>query len=137
MRANSPVPCALIAPPLDLLRLLSDCSALARKNGYELNYNREIVGLGLANFAGAMSNCYTTTGSFSRSAVNNNAGAQTPLAQFVCSWTVGFVLIFLTSYFARVPMNILGSIIVVSVAGLVELEQIVYLYKVNRLDMCW
>ena len=48
--------------------------ALARKNGYELNYNREIVGLGLANFAGAMSNCYTTTGSFSRSAVNDNAG---------------------------------------------------------------
>lgn len=48
--------------------------ALARKNGYELIYNREIVGLGLANFAGAMSNCYTTTGSFSRSAVNNNSG---------------------------------------------------------------
>ena len=49
--------------------------ALAKLNGYELNFNREIVGLGLSNFAGALSNCYTTTGSFSRSAVNNNAGA--------------------------------------------------------------
>ena len=48
--------------------------ALAKKNGYELNYNQEIVGLGLANFAGAMSNCYTTTGSFSRSAVNDSSG---------------------------------------------------------------
>ena len=48
--------------------------ALARKNGYRLHYNREIIALGLANVAGAMSNCYTTTGSFSRSAVNNNAG---------------------------------------------------------------
>jgi hypothetical protein len=41
---------------------------------YELKYTREIIGLGLANFAGAMSNAYTTTGSFSRTAVNNNAG---------------------------------------------------------------
>lgn len=49
--------------------------ALARKNGYRLSYNREIIGLGLANFAGAMFNCYTTTGSFSRSAVNNASGA--------------------------------------------------------------
>jgi MFS superfamily sulfate permease-like transporter len=48
--------------------------ALARKNGYELDYNREIIGLGLANFAGAMSSCYSTTGSFSRSAVADNAG---------------------------------------------------------------
>ena len=57
-----------------LMMLMPVCRALARKNGYELAYNREIIGLGLANFAGAMSNCYTTTGSFSRSAVNNNSG---------------------------------------------------------------
>jgi MFS superfamily sulfate permease-like transporter len=44
------------------------------KNGYELSYNQEIVGLGIANFAGAMFNSYTTTGSFSRSAVNNSSG---------------------------------------------------------------
>jgi hypothetical protein len=49
-------------------------SALARKNGYQLAYNQEIVGLGLANFAGALFSSYTTTGSFSRSAVNNNSG---------------------------------------------------------------
>jgi MFS superfamily sulfate permease-like transporter len=49
---------------------LSPCS----KNGYELSYNQEIVGLGIANFAGAMFNSYTTTGSFSRSAVNNSSG---------------------------------------------------------------
>jgi len=45
-----------------------------RKNGYELSYNQEIVGLGIANFAGAMFSSYTTTGSFSRSAVNNSSG---------------------------------------------------------------
>ena len=58
------------------------------------------------------------------------AGAKTPLCQFVCGWVVGFVLIFLTTYFARVPTNILGSIIICSVASLVEYEQSVYLWKV-------
>lgn len=53
-------------------------SALARKNGYTLAYNQEIVGLGLANFAGAMFSSYTTTGSFSRSAVNNASGGAAP-----------------------------------------------------------
>ena len=65
-------------------------------------------------------------------------GAKTPLAQFVCGWVVGFVLLFLTTYFARVPTNILGSIIICSVASLVEYEQIIYLWKVNKLDLlCW
>lgn len=61
---------------------------LCRKNGYELSYNQEIVGLGIANFAGAMFNSYTTTGSFSRSAVNNSSGG--------CTWvtaTVGMCLL--------------------------------------------
>ena len=60
------------------------------------------------------------------------------MAQFVCGWVVGFVLLFLTTYFARVPTNILGSIIICSVASLVEYEQIIYLWKVNKLDLlCW
>ncbi|KAG1664415.1 hypothetical protein FOA52_009737 [Chlamydomonas sp. UWO 241] len=115
-----------------LLESTSIARALARKNGYELSYNREIVGLGLANFAGAMSSTYTTTGSFSRSAVNNNAGAKTPLAQFICGWVVAFVLIFLTGPFARVPFNAMGAIVIVSVASLVEFEQAIFLWKVGE-----
>jgi len=132
------LPTAIIVMFVDLLESTSIARALARRNGYELVYNREIIGLGLANFAGAMSNSYTTTGSFSRSAVNNNAGAKTPLAQFVCGWVVGFVLLFLTPVFAHVPFNALGAIVIVGVSSLIELEQAVYLWKVNKLDMlCW
>eukprot|EP00878_Enallax_costatus_P007429 GHUV01007780.1.p1 GENE.GHUV01007780.1~~GHUV01007780.1.p1 ORF type:complete len:422 (+),score=57.02 GHUV01007780.1:303-1568(+) len=65
---------AAIVMLVDLLESTSIARALARKHGYELSYNQEIVGLGLANFAGAMFNSYTTTGSFSRSAVNNSSG---------------------------------------------------------------
>lgn len=41
---------------------------------YELNYTQELRGLGIANILGALFQCYTTTGSFSRSAVNNSVG---------------------------------------------------------------
>ena len=47
---------------------------LMQRNKYILNANQELRGLGLANLAGAAFNCYTTTGSFSRSAVNNIVG---------------------------------------------------------------
>lgn len=129
---------AIIVMFVDLLESTSIARALARKNGYELIYNREILGLGIANFAGAMSSCYTTTGSFSRSAVNNNAGAKSPLAQFVCGWVVALVLLTLTSVFSKLPFAVMGAIVIVSVASLIEFEQAVYLFKVSKLDLlCW
>lgn len=81
--------------------LLLVCSALARRNGYQLAYNQEIVALGIANFAGALFNSYTTTGSFSRSAINNSCGAKTQLSGFVTSIIVMCVLLFLVSHAAR------------------------------------
>ena len=60
-----------------------------------------------------------------------NEGSKTPMSQFVCGWVVAFVLLFLTNFFSRIPMNILGSIIIVSVASLVEYETCVYLWKVG------
>jgi sulfate transporter 4 len=65
---------AAIVMLVDLLESTSIARALARKNGYELKFNQEITGLGLANFMGAAFNAYTTTGSFSRSAVNQDSG---------------------------------------------------------------
>ncbi|KXZ44585.1 hypothetical protein GPECTOR_65g203 [Gonium pectorale] len=127
-------PTAIVVMLVDLLESTSIARALARKNKYELVANQEIVGLGLANFGGAIFNCYTTTGSFSRSAVNNESGAKSGLACFVTAWVVGFVLIFLTKVFSNLPYCTLGAIIVSSIVGLLEYEQAIYLFKVNKLD---
>ena len=67
-------PLAIIVMLVGLLESTSIARALALKNGYRLNYNQEIAGLGLANLGGALFSSYSTTGSFSRSAVNNEAG---------------------------------------------------------------
>ena len=109
-------------------------SALARKNGHQLAYNQEIVGLGLANFAGAAFSAYTTTGSFSRSAVNNASGARTQLAGFVTSVVVMLVLLFATPVFAKLPYNTIAAIIIVGVAQLVEFPTALYLFRTHLRD---
>lgn len=129
---------AIIVMFVDLLESTSIARAMAKLNGYELPYSKEIVALGICNFGGAAFNAYTTTGSFSRSSVSNTAGSKSPLSQFFCAWVVGFTLIFLTGFFANVPYNVLGAIIVVAVAQLVEYTVPFKLWKTNKLDLaCW
>ncbi|KAF8059692.1 SULTR2 [Scenedesmus sp. PABB004] len=104
------VPLAFIVMIVDMLESTSIARALARKNDYKLSYNREIIGLGVANFFGAAFNSYTTTGSFSRSAL---AGVFTAII-------VMFVLLFLTPLFALVPYNAIGAIIIAGCTTLFE-----------------
>jgi sulfate transporter 4 len=101
---------------------------------YKLDSNQEIMGLGLANFGGAAFSAYTTTGSFSRSAVNNDSGARTGLAGFVTFVVVGFVLLFLTPVFEQLPMNALGAIVISGVAGLFDYEMAWELWQLRKAD---
>ena len=125
---------AVIVMLVDLLESTSIARALARKHGYTLRYNQEIVGLGLANFAGAAFNAYTTTGSFSRSAVNNESGAKTQLAGFITSMVVMFVLLFLTPVFEKLPQNTMAAIIIVGVSSLFEISVAIELFKMHLRD---
>lgn len=84
---------AVLVCLLDVVESTSIARALAQKNKYKLNATQELRGLGIANLGGALFNAYTTTGSFSRSAVNNSVGAKTPLAGFITGVTVGLVLL--------------------------------------------
>ena len=72
---------------------------LAAEHKYEIDASMELIGLGMANFVGAMFQAYPVTGSFSRSAVNNSAGAQSGVSGMVTATLVGLVLLFLTPVF--------------------------------------
>jgi sulfate transporter 4 len=72
---------------------------LAAEHKYEIDASQELIGLGLANFVGAMFQAYPVTGSFSRSAVNNSAGAQSGISGAVTATLVALVLLFLTPVF--------------------------------------
>ena len=97
---------ALLICLVDVCESVSIAKALAQRNHYRLDGTQELRGLGLANIVGAMFNCYTTTGSFSRSAVNNSVGAKTPLAQMITGFTVMLVLLVLTPVFENMSANV-------------------------------
>mmetsp|Transcript_23450 Transcript_23450/g.32879 ORF Transcript_23450/g.32879 Transcript_23450/m.32879 type:complete len:740 (+) Transcript_23450:250-2469(+) len=107
---------------------------LASKHKYELDSSLELIGLGMANFAGAMFQSYPVTGSFSRSAVNNESGAQSGISGMVTATIVGFVLLFLTSIFEKMPLSVLAAIVISGVLGLLDYEEAIYLWKVHKFD---
>jgi sulfate transporter 4 len=125
---------AVVVMLVDLLESTSVARALARKNGYVLSYNQEVVALGLANFAGALFSSYTTTGSFSRSAVNNSSGAKTQLAGFITAMVVMFVLLVMTPVFSLLPYNTMAAIIIAGVSTLVEFDTAAHLFKTQLRD---
>lgn len=119
---------------IDMAESMSIAKALAQKNKYKLEATQELRGLGIANLFGAMFNCYTTTGSFSRSAVNDSVGAKTPLSNFVTGILVLIVLVALTPVFTNMSKNVQGAIIIIGVMGLLQYEDFLELWRVSKLD---
>uniref|UniRef100_A0A6N2MXI8 STAS domain-containing protein n=1 Tax=Salix viminalis TaxID=40686 RepID=A0A6N2MXI8_SALVM len=86
----------------------------ALKN-YQVDGNKEMMAIGLMNVIGSTTSCYVTTGAFSRSAVNHNAGAKTAVSNIIMSVTVMMALLFLMPLFQYTPDVVLGAIIVTAV----------------------
>ncbi|XP_058004878.1 probable sulfate transporter 3.4 [Hevea brasiliensis] len=105
----------------------------ALKN-YQVDGNKEMMAIGLMNMAGSSSSCYVTTGSFSRSAVNYNAGAQTAVSNIVLASAVLVTLLFLMPLFYYTPNVILAAIIITAVIGLIDYRAAYQLWKVDKLD---
>lgn len=82
--------------------------------------DRELLGLGAANIASAVSGGYPVTGGFARSVVNAAAGANTPLAGVVSALLMAGVLAGLTGALRTLPQAVLAATIIVAVASLVD-----------------
>ncbi|KAG4400150.1 hypothetical protein GLYMA_07G006500v4 [Glycine max] len=105
----------------------------ALKN-YQVDGNKEMMAIGLMNIAGSCSSCYVTTGSFSRSAVNYNAGAQTAVSNIIMASAVLVTLLFLMPLFYYTPNVVLAAIIITAVSGLIDYQAAYKLWKVDKLD---
>jgi sulfate transporter 4 len=92
---------------------------------------QELTGLGVANLAGAMFNCYTTTGSFSRSAVNNLSGAKSQLSGFTTGIFIMIVLLVLTPVFTNCPQSVQGAVVIAGVSSLFNYQEWWFLWKVR------
>ncbi|XP_071927471.1 probable sulfate transporter 3.3 [Coffea arabica] len=105
----------------------------ALKN-YQVDGNKEMIAIGVMNIVGSSTSCYVTTGAFSRSAVNHNAGCKTAASNIIMAVTLMVTLLFLMPLFQYTPNVILGAIIVTAVVGLIDTPAAYQTWKVDKFD---
>ena len=109
-------PIALTLSFIAFLEAISVAKAIELKhNDYKVIPNQELIALGMGNIVGSFFQTYPATGGFSRTAVNNQAGAKTPMAAIISGSVVGLTLLFFTHVFYYLPEAVLAAIIVVAV----------------------
>ncbi|MBK7128844.1 MAG: sulfate permease [Crocinitomicaceae bacterium] len=117
------MPSALALAMIAFMEAITVAKAIEEKKGVqEIKPNRELIALGLANLGGSFFSSYPVTGGFSRSAVNNNTGAQTQIAGIISGLLILFSLLFLTDLFFYLPKVLLAVIILVAVVGLIDFK---------------
>lgn len=128
-------PTALAIALVGYLESIAVAKAFASKHNYTVDPSRELVALGLANVLGSFFRSFPTTGGLARSAVNNEAGAKTGLASLISVCVVALALLFFTPLFTFLPKALLASVILVAIAGLIDIQEIRYLWRVNKTDL--
>ncbi|MEL0073481.1 MAG: solute carrier family 26 protein [Flavobacteriaceae bacterium] len=126
-------PIALTLALVAFMEAISVAKAIEEKHDdYKVDPNQELIALGGANIVGSFFQSYPTTGGFSRTAVNNEAGAKTGIAALVSALLVALILAFFTHWFYYLPKAVLGAIILVAVINLIDFKFPIRLYKKRK-----
>ena len=131
---NSLIPAAVTLALVQFMKDISLGRIFATRHGYTIDANRELMGIGAGNFFGSLFQSIPASGSFSRSAVNDQAGAKSPLANVFAAGVVALTLLFLTPLFYYLPMPVLAAIIIVAGASLIDVRELRILFKTRRRD---
>ncbi len=129
------LPLAFACFLLAYIETVSAAKTLAQKNGYDVDAGQELLALGVANLATSLGQGYPVSGGLSQSAVNEKAGAKTPVSLVVASLAIAMCLLFLTGMLKNLPTVILAAIVLVAVKGLIDIKEMKRLYRVNRFDL--
>lgn len=126
-------PTALTLALVAFMEAISVAKAIEEKHkDYTVDPNQELIALGSSNIVGSFFQSYPATGGFSRTAVNDQAGAKTGMAALIAALMVGLTLMFFTHWFYYLPKAVLASIIIVAVVNLIDLKFAIRLYKKRK-----
>ena len=112
----------------------SVASTYARLRDERFDANREMMGLGLANIAGGLFQSFAIAGGFSRTAINADSGAKTPLASLVTVLVMIAALVAFGAALAPLPYAVLGATIMASIIGLIDIATFKSAWQRDRLD---
>lgn len=128
------IPLAFACLLLAYIESVSAAKAFAAKHGYAVDVRQELLGLGVANLAASIGHGYPVAGGLSQSAVNEKAGAKTPLSLVFASIALAACLLFLTGLVRDLPKAVLAAIVLVAVKGLINIPEILKLRRISRLE---
>jgi high affinity sulfate transporter 1 len=120
------------------IALIAFCSGIltarsfAAKNGYDIDDDRELAAIGVANIASALSQGFAVSGASSRTAMNDSAGGRTQVAGLFAAATIAAVLVFLTGPLQYVPIPALGAVLVIAAASLVDVATLTALWRESK-----
>jgi SulP family sulfate permease len=128
------LPNALLIALIGYLESVSIAKSMANQKRQKINSNKELLGLGAANIASAISGGYPVAGGFGRSMVNFSAGANSPFASVITACLVGLTLAALTPLFFFLPKAALGAIIILAVLPLIDTHTLKHAWAYDRTD---
>jgi SulP family sulfate permease len=116
------------------MEAISIAKAMAARTRQRLDANQELIGQGLSNMVSGCFSGYPGSGSFSRSAVNINAGAITGVSSVVTGLVVGITLLWLTPLLYHLPQATLAAVIIMAVVNLIKIEPVIHAWKAQPHD---
>lgn len=126
---------AVVITLIGFMESIAVAKVYARRHRYEVVPDQELLALGGANVVSGLFGGYPVTGGFSRTAVNDSAGARTPLASLITAVLVLVTLAVFTPLFQNLPKAALGAVIIVAVVNLVDIREMRHIAHVKRSDL--
>ncbi len=117
---------------LGLTEAVSIARSIALRSGQEIDGDREFVAQGLSNMAGAFFSGYASSGSFTRSGLNYDSGARTPMGAILASAFVLMVTLTLSPLFEHLPMAAIAGVLMLVAWSLIDVRYIRTRAKASR-----
>ncbi len=127
-------PNAFAVALLGLIEAVAIARAIATHTGQRINGNQEFIGQGLSNLVGSFFSCYAGSGSFTRSGVNHQAGAKTPLSAIFAAVILMLMILFIAPLTAYLPIPAMGGIILLVAYNLIDFHHIKQILRASRLE---
>ena len=124
----------LVITLVSFLETASSAKVDNDRSGKRWDQDQDLIGQGLAKVASGLCGAFPTSSSFSRSALNLYAGAQSSWATLVSVAVILAILLLFTPVLHPVPQSVLAAIVVAAVMGLIKPRAFVQLYKINRVE---
>ncbi len=119
---------------LSYVESISVARTFGIKHRYQTDANQELLAMGVANLAAGLSSGYPLAGGMSQSAVNDKAGAKTPLSLIFASAAIAVVLLLFTGFMSHLPQPVLAAVVLVAIKDLIKLKELRHLKRVSKIE---